>query len=49
MIKSILKIFGTKNDKIIKSYLKKVNTINALESQYEAMDDSTLKMMLFSL
>lgn len=43
MIKSILKIFGTQNDKIVKSYLKKVNNINALEAQYEAMDDDTLK------
>ncbi|HHD79571.1 MAG TPA: preprotein translocase subunit SecA, partial [Epsilonproteobacteria bacterium] len=43
MIKSILKVFGTQNDKIIKSYLKKVQPINALESKYEAMDDDTLK------
>ena len=43
MIKSILKVFGTQNDKIVKSYLKKVQGINALESQYEAMDDDALK------
>ncbi|MHB9015728.1 MAG: preprotein translocase subunit SecA [Sulfurovum sp.] len=43
MIKSVLKLFGTQNDKIIKNYLKKVKTINALESAYEAMDDDTLK------
>ncbi len=43
MIKSVLKLFGTQNDKIVKNYLKKVKTINALESTYEAMDDDTLK------
>ncbi|SFV52476.1 Protein export cytoplasm protein SecA ATPase RNA helicase (TC 3.A.5.1.1) [hydrothermal vent metagenome] len=43
MIKSILKIFGTQNDKIVKNYLKKVQKINALESQYEVMDDDSLK------
>jgi len=43
MIKSLLKIFGTQNDKIVKSYLKKVQPINALESKYEAMDDDALK------
>jgi len=43
MIKSLLKVFGTKNDKIVKNYLKKVTKINVLESQYEAMDDEALK------
>ena len=43
MIKSILKVFGTQNDKIVKNYLKKVQGINALEVQYEAMDDDALK------
>ena len=43
MIKSILRIFGTQNDKIVKNYLKKVKHINALEKQYEAMDDENLK------
>jgi len=43
MIKSLLKVFGTKNDKIVKNYLKKVKKINALESQYQGMDDETLK------
>ena len=43
MIKSLLKVFGTQNDKIVKSYLKKVQPINALESKYEAMDDDALK------
>ncbi len=43
MIKSILKVFGTQNDKIVKNYLTKVEKINVLEAQYEAMDDETLK------
>ena len=43
MIKSILKIFGTQNDKIVKSYMKKVTAVNNLESHYEAMDDDALK------
>jgi len=49
MIKSILKIFGTQNDKIVKNYLKKVNGINVLEAQYEAMDDDALKAAFDSL
>ncbi len=43
MIKSVLKLFGTQNDKIVKNYLKKVKNINILESHYEAMDDESLK------
>jgi len=43
MIKSVLKLFGTQNDKIVKNYLKKVQGINALEAQYEALDDEALK------
>ena len=43
MIKNILKIFGTHNDKLVKNYLKKVKHVNALESQYESMDDEALK------
>ena len=43
MIKSVLKIFGTQNDKIVKNYLKQVKKINALETQYEALDDEALK------
>ncbi len=37
------KIFGTKNDKIVKAYLKRVAQINALEDKYKAMDDEELK------
>ena len=43
MIKSILKIFGTQNDKIVKKYLQKVENINVLESKYAGMSDELLK------
>ncbi len=44
MISSVVaKVFGTKNDKIVKQYLKKVKTINALEPKYEQMSDEELK------
>ncbi len=44
MISSVVKkVFGTKNDKIVKQYLKKVQNINALESKYESMSDDELK------
>lgn len=43
MIKSVLNLFGTQNDKIVKNYLKKVKNINSLEDQYEALDDEALK------
>jgi len=49
MIKSLLKIFGTQNDKIVKNYLKKVKKINTLESQYEKMDDEALKVAFNTL
>ncbi len=37
------KIFGTKNDRLVKSYLKKVQNINGLEETYEKMSDDELK------
>ncbi|MFC2491133.1 MAG: preprotein translocase subunit SecA [Campylobacter curvus] len=37
------KIFGTKNDREIKKYVKRVKFINALEPKYEAMSDEELK------
>lgn len=43
MIKSVLTLFGTQNDKIVKNYLKKVKNINQLEPKYEALDDEALK------
>jgi preprotein translocase subunit SecA len=43
MIKSVLNIFGTRNDKIVKGYLKRVKKINVLESNYEKLSDDELK------
>lgn len=39
----ITKIFGTKNDRFIKTLLPAVNKINALEEQYEGYSDQQLK------
>ena len=43
MLKIFGKIFGTKNDREIKRYLKQVKLINNLESKYEALSDDELK------
>ena len=44
MFKSIArKIFGTKNDKEIKKYRKRVSAINLLEDEYSALNDSQLQ------
>ncbi len=37
------KIFGSRNDRLVKQYTKKVNAINALEAELEALDDDALK------
>jgi len=49
MIKSVLKIFGTRNDKIVKNYLKRVKNINKLESNYEQLSDDELKAAFITL
>ena len=36
-------VFGTRNDKLIRSYQKRVNAINTLESTFETLSDSELK------
>jgi len=44
MVKTVFrKIFGTKNDRELKKYFKRVNEINALEPKYEKMNDDELK------
>ncbi|SQB98005.1 preprotein translocase subunit [Helicobacter fennelliae] len=44
MIQTIVgKILGTRNDKLIKKYQKRVNAINALESGYKNLSDDELK------
>ncbi|MGP1581021.1 MAG: preprotein translocase subunit SecA [Wolinella sp.] len=37
------KIFGTKNDKLIKKYRQRAQKINELEAKYQLMDDEALK------
>ena len=36
-------IFGSKNDRIVKGYLKRAKQINKLEEQYEKLSDDELK------
>ena len=37
------KIFGSRNDRLVKAYTKKVGAINALEEQYSALTDEQLQ------
>ena len=37
------KLFGSRNDRLLKQYRKNVTRINALESQMEALDDAALQ------
>ncbi|MEC9261734.1 MAG: hypothetical protein VYD53_10385, partial [Pseudomonadota bacterium] len=37
------KVFGSRNDRLLKKLQKQVNAINALEAEYEALDDAALK------
>ena len=39
----LTKIFGSRNDRILRGYRKTVSQINALESRYEALDDAQLR------
>ena len=39
----LTKIFGSRNDRLLKSYRKTVERINALETQYEKLDDEQLR------
>ncbi len=43
MLKNIINIFGSANDRLVKKYLKHANKINALEPIYEPMSDEELK------
>lgn len=50
MIKMIFGlIFGTRNDKLIRSYQKRVDAINALESTFEALSDIELQERFMEL
>ncbi|CDS51247.1 Protein export cytoplasm protein SecA ATPase RNA helicase (TC 3.A.5.1.1) [Polaromonas sp. CG9_12] len=39
----LTKIFGSRNDRLLKTYRKTVDQINALETQYEKFDDDQLR------
>jgi preprotein translocase subunit SecA len=39
----LTKIFGSRNDRLLKTYRKTVERINALEAQYEKLDDDQLR------
>ena len=39
----LTKIFGSRNDRVLRGYRKTVARINALEAQYEALDDAQLR------
>ena len=43
MLKTLAKIFGTKNDKEVKKYRKLVSAINLLEDHYSKLTDSDLQ------
>ena len=43
MLGILKKVFGTRNDKEVKKYRKRVEAINSLESKYESMSDDELK------
>ena len=39
----LTKIFGSRNDRLLKTYRKTIERINALETQYEKLDDDQLR------
>ncbi|CAE10337.1 preprotein translocase subunit SecA [Wolinella succinogenes] len=43
------KIFGTKNDKLVKKYRQRAQKINELEAKYQVMSDEALKSAFTSL
>jgi len=47
MLRVLGKIFGTRNDRELKKYQKRVKAINALESTYEKLSDEELQNKFF--
>ncbi len=43
MIDTVMKVFGTANDRKVKQYMKRARKINELEPKYEKMSDEELK------
>jgi preprotein translocase subunit SecA len=42
ILKAVKRVFGSRNDRLVKQHYKIVNKINALEPQFEALDDEQL-------
>ena len=42
--KILTQIFGSRNERLLKGYRRTVAQINALEPQFEALDDAALKV-----
>jgi len=49
MLKVLGKIFGTKNDRELKKYKKRIKEINKLEEKYEKMSDEELQNSFFDI
>ena len=50
MVTSIFKkVFGTKNDRVVKQYRNRVENINKLEEKYEVLSDEDLKQSFINL
>jgi len=49
MLKVLGKIFGTKNDRELKKYQKRVREINKLEDKYKKMSDEELRNSFFDI
>ncbi len=43
MVSLLKKLFGSRNDRLLKQYRRQVNQINALEAQFEALTDEQLQ------
>ena len=41
--KILTQIFGSRNDRLLKTYRRTVQEINALEPQFEGLDDTQLR------
>ena len=42
----LTKIFGSRNDRLLKQYRKTVNRINAMEPEYEKLSDEQLLSLI---
>jgi preprotein translocase subunit SecA len=49
MLKLLGKIFGTRNDRELKKYKKRVKEINSLEEKYSKMSDNELQNIFFDI